>query len=276
MRLYTEYLFGLGLAPGTVRMYRSMMQRARDWADIEGVDLTDPRPSDLVALRGEFVESAATLRQVRCALVHYWDMMEVTQPPVKALRVPRKPTPHWRGLEVDVATVLAHEALNWHPEGTAVLIGLFTGLRRAEIASMRWDRFTPSLDWYTVTGKGDYTDTIPIHPDLRAVLEEHRGGFVYLFPGEGRRHVNPATVWAWVRTVSEAAGMERISTHQLRHTSIAAVCDLLGIRVAQAFARHRRIDTTQIYTRVTNEQLLRAMEALPWLKRNDPPTAAAA
>lgn len=275
MRHYTEYLFGLGLAPGTVRMYRSMMNRALGWAHTNQVDLTKPTAVELAQLRAEFVESSSTLRQVRCALVHWWDMMEVTQPPVKALRVPKKPTPYWRGLETDVAMRLAGEALQWRPEGVAVLIGLFTGLRRAEIAAMRWDRFTPALDWYTVTGKGGYTDPVAIHQDLTPVLEKHRSAYVYLFPGEGRQHVSPATVWQWTKVIAEAAGIEAITTHQLRHTAIGWVCDALGIRVAQAFARHRRIDTTQIYTRVTQDQLRQAAASMPWLKKQTPSAEAA-
>jgi integrase len=273
---YTEYLFALGLAPSTIRLYRSMMQRAWDWAALEGVDLTRPRASEVAALRGEFVDSASTLRQLRCALVHYWEMMEVTQPPVKALRVPRKPTPRWRGLETDVAMKLAGEALHWRPEGVAVLVGLFTGLRREEIAGMRWDRFSPALDRYTVSGKGGYTDPVAIPSDLIPVLEEHRSAYVYLFPGEGRRHVSPATVWSWVRLIADAAGIERITTHQLRHTAIGWVCDEFGIRVAQAFARHRRIDTTQIYTRVTEDQLRNAAASMPWLRSLPPASSEAA
>ncbi|HJQ94582.1 MAG TPA: hypothetical protein VJ935_02600 [Acidimicrobiia bacterium] len=49
--------------------------------------------------------------------------------------------------------------------GTAVLAGLYLALRISEMASMRWDGF--DLERYTVTGKEDYTATLPVHPRLR-------------------------------------------------------------------------------------------------------------
>jgi integrase len=203
---------------------------------------------------------------LRCALTHYWDLLEVRQPPIRALRIPPKPRYSWRGIEDEDAIRLAAEALRRRPEGLAVLIGLFTGFRRSEIAAMRWDRFSPDLTSYTVRGKGGYEDTQPIPPDLIPLLEEHRSAFVYLFPGEKSRHVNPATIWHWAKEIAEAAGLGDFTTHQLRHTAIGWVYDYYGMRAAQRFARHVRLDTTQIYTRAREQEVREAVSNFPWLK----------
>ncbi|HEY7824273.1 MAG TPA: hypothetical protein VIG24_15635, partial [Acidimicrobiia bacterium] len=87
VQAYAEYLLGLGLAPSTVRMYRALMRKAAAWAYEEGVDLAHPAASELGELREMFVESNSTLRQLRCALQHYWNYREVEPGPIKALRV---------------------------------------------------------------------------------------------------------------------------------------------------------------------------------------------
>lgn len=270
MRDYADYLLGLGLAPSTVRMYRAHMRKCADWADDNGVDLLNPSATDLAALRAEFVESAATLRQLRCALQHYWDYHNVRSVPIRALRVPKKPRPHWRGIPDDDARRLAITAAGWHPEGTATLIALYTGLRRAEIASMRWDRFNPEHTRYTVLGKGSVTDEVPVHPTLRAHLVPHRNGYIWLFPGERKLHVVPNTIWSWIRSVAEEAGIV-VTPHQLRHTIIskvakAAAANGKGPEVPQRFGRHARIDTTQIYIEAaTSEDVESVLLGIDWL-----------
>lgn len=267
---YVDYLYSQGLAPGTVRMYRSMLRKALEWAAEQNVDLIEPRASELAALRDTFVESASTLRQVRCALQHWWDMHGIAHAPVKALRVPPKPRAHWRGLPDDVARQLALASVGWHPEGTVTLIGLYTGLRRAEIASMRWDRFSHDFTTYTVTGKGGVTDDVPIHPRLQSILRPLRSGYVWVFPGERRLHVAPATIWQWIRVVADECGVH-VTPHQLRHTIISrmakeAAAQGKDLRVAQRFARHARIDTTQTYLEGASfEEVSAILEHVDWL-----------
>ena len=154
-------------------------------------------------------------------------------------------------------------AKGWHPEGTAVLLGMYLALRREEIAKARWDRFDEFYTWYTVQGKFDATDTLPVHPVLRdqvsAVRLMVKGE--WLFPGSrGRERVTEMTINVWTDKVAAAAGLGHVHPHQMRHTAIAMVNDETGdLRTAQVFARHKRLESTQIYTRTTKEKLERAM-----------------
>lgn len=273
MQAYAEYLLGLGLAPSTVRMYRALMRKAAAWAHETGVDLSSPAASDLAELREMYVESSATLRQLRCALQHYWTYKGVDPGPVKALRVPKKAQPNWRGLPNHDARRLAHTAVGWHPEGTATLVAMFTGLRRAEIAAMRWDRFSHDMTRYKVLGKGLATREVPIVPSLRSVLTPVRGGFVWLFPGERRLHVAPSTIWEWVHRVADEAGIY-VSPHPLRHTAVNRIYQHAkasgsgdALRVAQRFAGHARLETTEVYVEsITDDEVAAAAEdALDWL-----------
>lgn len=67
------------------------------------------------------------------------------------------------------------------------------------------------------------------------------------------------------RVWQERAGFERhFSFHSVRHSAIANIYEATrDIRLAQRFARHKSIITTQIYTHPTDEALLRAVQELP-------------
>ena len=61
------------------------------------------------------------------------------------------------------------------------------------------------------------------------------------------------------------AGFERsFSFHSLRHSAITNIYEATrDIRLAQRFARHKSIMSTQIYTHPTDEALFRAVQDLP-------------
>lgn len=170
-----------------------------------------------------------------------------------------------QALSVTQAADLHHVALReGYPRGTAVLAGLYLALRVTEISVMSWDLFDREMTSYTVTGKGDYTATLPVHPRFKEHLEPLPTRWRFLFPGQsGRDHVNPATVWHWIRTIGEFAGIAELRPHQLRHTAGATMNDRTGdLRATSEFLRHRRLETSMIYTRTTQEALNRAVTAL--------------
>lgn len=265
---YRDHLLGQGLSPKTARIYIAKVERASSWCQSKGVHLTSLTPSEVAEMCKQFPYTASSRRQLRTALKHYWEMLGI-QGPVKAIRVPPKPAPRWRGLEPEDAARLVKAAVGWHPQGTAVLFGMYLALRREEIATAQWSRFDEFYTWYTVTGKRGYTDTLPVHPvlrdQLRSVRMLTRGDWV--FPGSrGRPHITDMTVTNWVQEVADAAGLGHFTPHQMRHTAIAMVNDSTGdLRTAMVFARHRRVESTQIYTRTTAEKLERAVETLDYL-----------
>jgi integrase/recombinase XerC len=63
----------------------------------------------------------------------------------------------------------------------------------------------------------------------------------------------------------ERAGFERrFSFHSVRHSAITNIYEATrDIRLAQRFARHKSITSTQIYTHPSDEALFRAVEDLP-------------
>jgi integrase/recombinase XerC len=263
---YTEWLLAQGLTDKTVSIYRGKLDRAETLATGQGWDLQQLTPSQAAELANSFPYTTSTRRQLRTALVHYWQLHDVVGP-ARAIRVPPKPLGHYRGLESDEARLLAKTARGWWPEGGAVLLGLYLALRREEIAKLRWDSFDRDLEWVTIMGKGSRSRTLPVHPSLADQLRAHVSAYVYVFPGaKGRAYCHPATVWTWVETVSVAAGVRVTRPHQLRHTCLATMNDhTRDLRTTQEFAGHSRPETTAIYTRTTGERLCEAVASLDYL-----------
>jgi integrase/recombinase XerC len=259
-------LAGLGLAPRTILHYRSMAQRAETWCIANGLDL-DTIPAPDVARYAETLPLTFSSRTaLRCSLKHYWSVIGRCDPPLRAVRVPPQPTGVCRAVEPGDARILAKSARSRGDDpGLAVCLGLYQGLRRAEIAACRWDAFDEP-GWVTVVGKGAKTRRNPLHPTMAALLAATDRRSAWLFPGNANRpHVAGATVWTWVRRVCDDAGVPLVPPHVLRHTCLATANDATGdLRATQAFAGHSRPETTSQYTRATSTRLRALVAALDY------------
>ena len=262
---YIEYLVGQGLSDATVTLYAQRLAVAVRWADNRGVTLLDASPSVIRAYAKECVQFSHSSRgQAVAVLRHYWEWKGRINPPYKAIRVPPQPDMVCRAVDDDQARDLVKMALGWHPKGLAVLFGLYLALRRTEIAAAEWARFSTDMGWYTVTGKGDKTATLPVHQMLQDELADRGEG--YVFPGRFGGHVSPATIWEWTKTVAVEAGIHDFSTHQLRHTALTTANDTLGdLRAVQTFARHKKPETTAGYTRTKQTRLREVSDSLDYL-----------
>ncbi len=263
---FVEYLYALGLSPKTNRVYQRVVERWIGFCVEERIDAAYPSALQLATYAQTLPMTATSRRQHRVAIRHWLESMGVPSAQVSGIRVPPKKRGVSRALEPDEATALVKVSRGWFPQGTAVLLGLYLALRREEISRVRWDRFSPDLTWYTVLGKRDVTAEIPVHPILADEIRHRQSAHPWLFPGRASAHIASGTVGQWVSKVAERAGVPNLPPHRLRHTAIATVNDETGdLRAAQEFARHADVQTTMIYTRVTAQRLVRAVESLRYV-----------
>lgn len=253
-------------------MYARILDRAARRLEALGVDLMTCGPRELAQLGTEWDGGRSTMRQLRAALTHAWEVLERDPAPsLRAIRVPPARRSRCLALETEDAVRLERAAYDRHDlPGLAVLIGLYSGLRRSEIAGLRWEHFAAGsdglLEWVTVTGKGDVTADVPVHPVLAEILEDWRRARGWVFPARTGKPgpVNPTTVWTWVRKVGDDAGVP-VRTHILRHTALAEANDRSGdLRAVQSFARHARPETTAGYTRTTSARLRAVVSAVDY------------
>jgi integrase len=271
-----EGLIALGLSPKTIAVYRYAIARAQRWCAEHELELEELRPSEVLALAESFPHTKSSRAQLRAALSAFYGLAGRPDNPTSAIRVPRRPRMRCRALEDHEAAVLAAVARRREDRpGAAVLLGLYAGLRRAEIAGIRWRQIEPS-GWLTLVGKGDVTRSIPLHPVILEALaalpssshtverEGHQGS-EFVFPGRWGAPAHPSTIRGWVRAVATEAGLGPISTHILRHTALATSLDATrDLRAVQELAGHARPETTAGYTRVRARRLVETVMAIEY------------
>lgn len=256
-----------GLSDKTIHAYLSVLIRCEEWARARGRALEQLTALEVRELASFWPLTRASRIQLRTALGRFWELLEHPEPPLGAVRVPSKPRYGCRAVSEPQAALLARLARSERSTAAlAVSLALYAGLRRQEIAALRWDQLDLAGGWLSIVGKGDVSAELPLHGELVRKLLEWPRAAAYVFPGErGRAHVSPATVWLWIRAFAERSTGELVAPHRLRHTAIATLHDeTADLRTAQAFARHVSPETTVIYTRVSRRRLRKAVDALDY------------
>ena len=242
-----------GMSETTIRHYSSMLWRAECSAEMRGLALVELDARTLA----EYAEtlSGASRRSFRSALRAYYAALGVDDGPIGAVRPPRKPPLVPKPLELEEAQRLLAAAVDeGGRRGIATMFALLLGLRRFEIANLRFADF--SNGGVRFVGKCRRDATLPVPELLKSAVDRLPHDSPFLFPGQSGGHVHPTTVWLWVRKLAKAAGLGDVPTHRLRHTCLTVANDKTGdLRAVQEFARHADPETTAGYTRVTQERL---------------------
>lgn len=210
----------------------------------------------------------STLKTARAALRSFygWGVSSGRAKSDPALGLPRVRVPAGLPRPADAEVVAKALGRGSDRDRLMILLGVFGGLRAAEIAGLRWADVDGS--GFRVTGKGRRTRRVPLHPEIAAELAaEHArrqagrmgsgfryqaGADVFVFPGRSGGGATPNFV---SNALSVALG-PGVTGHQLRHRfatralgasgNLAAVQDLLG---------HASPATTRVYAAVSDDAL---------------------
>jgi integrase/recombinase XerC len=170
---------------------------------------------------------------------------------------------------VESADIAAPDAAEWiTARDTAVLALLYgSGLRISEALSLaRKDAPVRGRDMLRVTGKGDKTRVVPVLPIVREAVERYLtlcpielGSDDPLFVGVRGGPLSPRIIQLVIARARGALGLPDTATpHALRHSFAT---HLLGagadLRAIQELLGHASLSTTQGYTEVDRELLLK-------------------
>ncbi len=142
-----------------------------------------------------------------------------------------------------------------------------TAIRRLEVATLK----VPNLDLKTgyihVHGKGDKDRVVPVGKRVSGIINNYimlvRPSFIqgddpgYLILNRWGNQMNPNSIWAVVKRCAHLAGIKKnVSTHTFRHTCATHMLrNGAPIRHLQEMLGHESLESTQIYTRVTINDL---------------------
>lgn len=152
---------------------------------------------------------------------------------------------------------------------TMILLGLYQGLRAHEIAKFKGEDIDLSSGTLRVIGKGGKDRTLPLHPIVRAEAERYPAG--YWFPsraGNSSGHIHYRSVSDLMTRAIRRAGITdpKITGHSIRHTFGTELVQAgVDIRVAQELLRHESLNSTQIYTGVSDVQKREGQMRIPVL-----------
>ena len=190
--------------------------------------------------------------------------VDVLTRPRRKARLPR--VPRWETVEsvLQQCTDVREKAL--------VALMCFGGLRRSEIVALDVGDVAPGLGLRRVQGKGGVETAVPLPKVAQDILAGYIAAvranakatdplFVSRFKRKGG-HLTEARmkghrVWKITKAIGIRAGVPEIHPHAFRHSSGVELLRLSGgnLRAVQEHLRHADIQTTTVYTRLTQSDL---------------------
>ncbi len=159
---------------------------------------------------------------------------------------------------------------------TMITIFLNCGVRLSELVGLNLQDLDPNLQSMRVLGKGAKERIVYLNDACQNALRtylEVRGKDTQikdknaLFLSRLHKRISNKTVqWVVYKYLKEAGlGNLHLSTHKLRHTAATLMYQSgqVDVRVLKDILGHEQLNTTQIYTHVSNDSMARAMQNNP-------------
>ena len=190
----------------------------------------------------------------------------------------KKQLPKHLSLEesVDLLAAVKQDVESKTRERDFCILTLFLncGMRLSELVGINIPDIERSLESVRVTGKGAKERVIYLNNACQRAIEDYlkvrpattdRGN--PLFVSRLNKRISTKTVQWVVKKYLGEAGLQHknYSTHKLRHTAATLMYQSgeVDVRVLKDILGHEQLNTTQIYTHVSNENMEKAMKSNP-------------
>ncbi len=144
-----------------------------------------------------------------------------------------------------------------------------TAIRRSELSDMTLSDLDLGTGFIHVRGKGDKDRVVPLSKRVCTIVESYlhfvRPEFLptygkdtgYLILNRWGGKMDPNSIWAIVKRCTHLAGIKKtVSTHTFRHTCATHMLkNGAPVRHIQEMLGHESLESTQLYTRVTINDL---------------------
>ncbi len=195
--------------------------------------------------------------------------LQALRTPRLAKRLPRPLSSEQVASLVECAPAAAQEAWLAKRDVALLLLLYGAGLRIGETLALARGALGPppmAVSALTITGKGGKQRLVPILPVIAAALAEYLAACPYpsgastpLFLGARGKRLQPAIAARLVRSLRRQLRLPETATpHALRHSfATHLLADGADLRTIQELLGHASLSTTQGYTGVDGERLIR-------------------
>ena len=266
-------------SPHTLRSYRGDLvdfQRYLDSAGGGAPAAADTRAvrGYLASLHGRGLDAASVARRLAALRSFYRFLVRrgaLERNPAREVRTPRLPRKLVSFLPIDEATALVDaRALGGaqRDRDVAILELLYaSGLRVSALVGLDVDALDRDERTVRVLGKGRKERIVPFGSKaaraVDAYLARRGGARGPLFTNQRGGRLTVRSIHTIVRRAARAARIDRrVSPHTLRHTFATHLLDGgADLRAIQELLGHARLSTTQRYTHVGADQLMKVYDA---------------
>ncbi len=209
--------------------------------------------------------------------------MMLEENPAADIEAPKKKQSLPKFLSLEESLDLLHAVKNDNDSKTTVrdyaIVTLFLncGMRVSELVGINLEDVDRELRSLTVTGKGNKQRIVYLNDACKIALadhlqerlgEQHKACMSHaLFLSSREQRISVKTVQWMVYKYLDMAGLEskHYSVHKLRHTAATLMYQTgnVDVRVLKDILGHEQLNTTQIYTHVSNRSMENAMAENP-------------
>ncbi len=262
-------------SPHTIRSYRNDLQEflaflaREDRADIGEVDSRFVRRF-LAGLHQRGLERSSVARKLSAVRSYFRFMIRrglAERNAAREVDSPRLPRKLVSFLPIDETHALLEGPIRSARDRAMLELLYASGLRVSEAVGLDLEDVERDGRTLRVLGKGRKERVVPFGAAaataLEAYLAERRESSGPLFRNARGGRLSVRSVHTIVRRYARAGGItRRVSPHTLRHAFATHMLDAgADLRVIQDLLGHRRLSTTQRYTHVSGDQLMRVYDA---------------
>ena len=192
--------------------------------------------------------------------------------PAEAIRLPKKPKRLPRVILSSSEVKKLLDACDMRSNGgyrNRIILEILydTAIRRAEAANIRLADLDLAAGYILIHGKGDKQRVVPVSQRVCELVQNYalmiRPQFIsgddpgYLILNRWGRKMNENGIWAVVKRCAKLSGIKKnVTTHTFRHTCATHMLkNGAPVRHIQEMLGHESLESTQIYTRVTINDL---------------------
>jgi integrase/recombinase XerC len=277
---YLDFLETIkGLSKNTTSSYQRDLNKLSKFLEISGIysfnELTEEICSAWIADLFQHNIGARSIQRHISSAKGFFNYLKksdlVKNSPFDLINSPKSPS-HLPSIlsPEEVSQLLNFKPKNVQEKRDIAIIELIysSGLRVSEAVNANLDDFEDNKNFLRVLGKGSKTRLVPVGRYARKAIDEWIGERKKLSTKDNSLFVNlrgkrisARSVQEKIRNIAIMQGLPPVNPHMLRHSFATHLLESSGdLRSIQELLGHSSLSTTQIYTRLDYQHLIKVYE----------------